>query len=707
MTLHGLAQGAFTVSAILAVVGAVWAFAGSRTVLARSVGRGALLGMLLLLAGHALVVRPWIPDSLWHEFHAADLLSEVEDPPADGWVTRMHGPAYAGILKSLRAASFGGLSVFSVNYGLSLCSALLLFLLVALAAGVRAAWMCALMLLLLPVRLRLSCTESMFVLVEFLSILAGTLAVLSVRTRRAVHLAAAGACLVVLAQVRAEMLLLAPAAALVYLAALRGDLPRAPVRRWVWFATAAGVLLVPRALEVLSLGDPRTGQLAGSAGLWDIGRLGLARTNAFFDPAWTPVILPGLLVAGSVLLFRRRRALFFAVTAHWAGFTHFYAQHLTCPALEARTALATQYILVAIAGWGIHHAASRLGRAGRLAAEGAALALIVLMPVLQRDSIRTLDTQQEEHGLLRSAAEVLPDRAVVVYLSEEDDPQLAVKRAHQGRLLSRAAKARGKRFVLLGIRPFLALAREVKLEGFYFYEGPACRIGGVEPTRADPPGENPLCSRMRSSFEFEPALLSRITDRSFGPLSMRGGSRTMGFHRVAGVRDGAPVRPFVPREGVSFWLSVGLDGTASGREDLARAALRLASEGPGASGGGEIRDRERLFSAAMLYQSLGDLEAARKLIERLLSADPGEARYHAALGTILALRDRPAGAEVGLRRAIELDPGYLPAYATLGSVLSGRGDRGGALDVYDAALRAARRGDPMAGHIRRERAKLK
>jgi len=564
--------------------------------------RPATWGLLLLLLGaHALFVKPGLPHALWHEQHAVEFVTGVDAPLGFGGLESMHGPVYTQVMKG--AAALVGrpfsVSLPSLNYLFSLAAALLFFLCIyALSRQERLAWVALGMLLFLPIRLRLSTTEDMFVLVELFSLAALLCFTVAIQRRRPPVFALGVLSLWALMHLRAEMMLLAPLLAAWGFSLYREELPPGFFRaRWVLGSVVGAALLsAPRVAEILLWHDPRIQQLAPLQPLRLIERLGFSGLNAFFTPGFTPVLLPVLFAVGLVLLaLRHRRAFWFAAGSLFV-LTVFYAQHLSCISLKVRTALASQFLFVGVAAFGFHDSAGRLGRRGFAGSCVLLACLLAAAPYAFRGFLRTLYTSQQEHRLLARAAAILPKGAVVVYLSEEDDEGLHQNRFYQRELLAREGGP-GKSFVLLGVRRFFGLLGEMKPDGVYFYSGALCVS---VPWLGDNPGRDqgklpgyvhPLCRRMGGAFVLEPVLETELTGPSLSWDALEGERRTAGLYRIRGGRPPqGKISP--PEPGAwesSTWIRVASEAKDAGQRAWALQALARAESGASSEDAGHIR----------------------------------------------------------------------------------------------------------------------
>jgi arylsulfatase A-like enzyme/Flp pilus assembly protein TadD len=98
----------------------------------------------------------------------------------------------------------------------------------------------------------------------------------------------------------------------------------------------------------------------------------------------------------------------------------------------------------------------------------------------------------------------------------------------------------------------------------------------------------------------------------------------------------------------------------------------------------ESNDPATLQLTGQVATTLGRLELAAGVFERILEIDPAYAEAHMGAGIVLLAADRPADAAPHLRRAVELDPGLAESWNGLGAVEASRGD-------WEAAARHWRR----------------
>jgi predicted O-linked N-acetylglucosamine transferase (SPINDLY family) len=94
-----------------------------------------------------------------------------------------------------------------------------------------------------------------------------------------------------------------------------------------------------------------------------------------------------------------------------------------------------------------------------------------------------------------------------------------------------------------------------------------------------------------------------------------------------------------------------------------------------------------LFRISLLELQVGHPEAALALIERAITAAPGEPRYQFGLGQALAALRRWEEAASAYRRFLDADPQSADAHFALGIALQALGDLGGAIGAYEAAVK--------------------
>ncbi|MFH2202761.1 MAG: hypothetical protein ABIJ96_06585 [Elusimicrobiota bacterium] len=535
MALHAVVVAVCFTSLALLGVGTL----ASLKILARpfsSLKKSDAVVLALLLAGHVFFVKPLLPHNIWHEQHAVGLLTIVE---GSNMLEDLHGPSYRGAMTALHAVSGGKLSVFSLNYAVSCVSALLLFLLVfLLTGGSLPAQFAFAMLLFLPVHMRLSTTESVFVLAEFFSLLTLTLFLIAARTRRLPVFFLGLLSLVTVMHIRAELAPLFPLVLLVYLLGMRHRLPPGLYgKRGLWAGAAAVMVLgIPRALELLGRGDSRvTGGMPPQELLltW-LDRL--PHLNIFFDPGYTPAVYIALFLVGLAYLCKENRRLFWCVNMHWLLLSVFYLAHLSCLALRVRTAMTTQFVFIGTAAFGLHSLLQRLRQRERKIASIAALALVCALPALHRKFLRTLYTKQQEYLFLVQAARLLPDSSLFVHLSPTDQPGIRQNLEYQMRLIVHEAGKHGKTITPMGIKAFLDLPPDGEAGDAFFYRGVSCysipRLTPEPPHGGSADYVHPLCARMEERFELAPVRSIEVARIPHTEFTMEGEKRAVSLSRI-------------------------------------------------------------------------------------------------------------------------------------------------------------------------------
>ncbi|HBL16646.1 MAG: hypothetical protein A2X36_16690 [Elusimicrobia bacterium GWA2_69_24] len=588
----------------------------------------AALLLFAVLAAHALWVKPLLPHAPWDDRAGVALMESVKgrsdalrDPEAAG-------PAYGWTLRAADRLTGGVVSVFSLDYLFSAASVLLASLLVYLLSG--AGWAAVLtggVLLFLPAHMRLSVTESPWVLVEFWSLAALCCLAGAARTRRGLWLPAAAVCFAALAYTRAEMAVLFPVGAGVLLWLLRRGFPAGAWRKPA--AAAAGVL----ALAVCGLqAVPGASRLAGqwqwlwlhpSDGL--LSALGLRKLNAFFDPGVTPALYMVLGLIGAFYAFRRSRRLFVGAGFYALWITAAYAPGLGTAGLRLSSGLATQFIFAALAAWGLYCLTEELGPRTRAAARVLAGVYLAALPFLYRDFLGTLYAHQQEYALLSAAPGDLPAGAVVAFHPGDGAPGSA-------ELLQLAGPARrgGKPAVTLSLQRLFALGSGAPLARAYFYKGVDCYVVREDRdamiTRGMELGDSysdPLCKRMAETFVLEPVRETKVLSRSLGLRVIEGDRRPIGLQRILGRRPRGPASaPQEPAPPASEWILLANRAAGADRADLAAAALARGEKSAGP------RELEWM---ADLYQGIGQSCRALAVLKRLASSSPGDLSVAAKL----------------------------------------------------------------------------
>ncbi len=110
---------------------------------------------------------------------------------------------------------------------------------------------------------------------------------------------------------------------------------------------------------------------------------------------------------------------------------------------------------------------------------------------------------------------------------------------------------------------------------------------------------------------------------------------------------------------------------------------------PAAPPAAAVAAQQAELDKARAAMDKGKLEAARDAVEKLISADAGNAAAHALLGAILLKQRYGQKAEAELRQAIKLAPQGLEAYRTLADLKTEQGDLLEASRALEAAHKVA------------------
>jgi len=680
-----------------------------RRVAFEGIDRRLLFAMCLLAAG-LMAIKPLVPHTIWHEQHAVEIVVQVEARQAEGGMEALHGPGYPVVMKTLHRIFFGRLSVFSVNYLISIGSVLLMFLLMRLAfAQTGPALAAASLLGLLATHLRLAATEDTHILVEFLSLLSLFLLLLFQRTGRRLPFGLALLALLLLMYTRAEMMLLAPLVAAAWvLSGLDGRrLLRLAQDPGIWACLlAAAALCVPRAVEIVRLADPRIRQfLPPSDMLQHYKNLGLQGISPFFNPEFTPAVYLVLLVLGLVGLFKDNRRAFLFWNFQWLLMTYYYSTHLSCLSLKIRTAMASQFALVAIAAYGFHFVTRSLGSRNRIFAHLLLHGCLLVGLWNRRDFLTTLFTKQQEYGFLTAMVERLPSTSGLVYLSQADDPDLIQNREYQKHLVDFLANRTGKRVLLVGARQFLKAQEKGSLGRCYFYKGVACYTLPRTRSRPVPPAEmkdpvyvHPLCRQIQDTFLLEPVQEATVGSKSHSWDAIEGDARTIGLYRILPVGDSSAERPraaegepeigcgsaTLPGRGVYL---LGRSAELSLRAEAALLrAVALFERGSLREGFHEYNKAAEPFTPEVLAAIRRYCQDRGHLCDPLERAQQGMDRLIEEGVRLLKSGQRQPALE-RFDRALAINPEDVSALLNRGFVAAVTGDFGSALRYYDAVIR--------------------
>ena len=135
-------------------------------------------------------------------------------------------------------------------------------------------------------------------------------------------------------------------------------------------------------------------------------------------------------------------------------------------------------------------------------------------------------------------------------------------------------------------------------------------------------------------------------------------------------------------------LAIELGDIAAAEERLAQAETVIRSNQF------EALRNDMLTVSAALEALKGNWEAALRLRQDFLRANPADIFIHATLAECLRELGRLDEAEQAIRQAIGLLPGSASAHVELARILEARGDRAGALEALDRALGFWSRAEP-------------
>lgn len=513
----------------------------------------------LLLAGLVVacfvVLEPMAPHTVWHAMnHGIRRIAEMRDGGFAPDLSIQHGSGYFLLIRVLfDDVTFRTISLFSVHYIVSVVSVVLAFLLAhVLFRSDRAALLAALMLALLPLRLRLAASDEMFIVAEAYLLLTLLLVAIHGRTGDDRFFVLALGPLFLLTQTRLEMMALGPLLAGVFLVAERPASLRPGLVR-VTASVVFVVLQIPRLAPVFGNLDPRVEKAPATLAVLT-GGLG----NPFFDATWTPLALWVLFGLGCAVLLVNDRRRLVALTACWLVASLLYRGYHGSLSAYVRTGIPSQPFLVLIAAYGADRAIAwvearvvPLGawprRAIGPALAGAVAVAAVQGLVARKPVVQAVYSTQEEYAVLERAWHALPIPSLLAYLSDADeDMPNALDRHYQQTFLQRSD---GRSDVaMIGLRELLTGARQASLDvPTLVYLGAPCfkipwRPDTAETREApDVPGwEHPLCAEVRRRFRLVPIVEGTVHRPNLSEARdvTQGTVRTIGLYRVAGVLEG-------------------------------------------------------------------------------------------------------------------------------------------------------------------------
>lgn len=384
------------------------------------------LGRSWWLVVAVLVLAGWVLRSPLGVFmpahvnaHAYETHQELKQPVGDGYLA--YGNGYRALFVVIHPS--GEVSerfVYETNAVLGALSPAVLFLLVLLLArDPRPALAAAVILAILPAHVRLSASESRFVLAGLLALGGATLLVLAQRTRRTMPALAAALAWAVAVQVRPEVALLVLAIPLLVHAAEGRWPPLWPTLagllifavlcgEWLWLLAhhrttsgAASDVSLARMLDLGAAVGLGTGQSPGA--VWFDGR---------FTPGWLPLCAGvGLIVLG----LRRRWTQCLALLAlAWLGMaTGLAFQH---GANNLRLQLLAQPFWAALAGIGLAAVASFARAQHTRLLDGALLCLLAGATLWSHGPLAThAYTPQREYLFVKNTLPRLPGDCRIFY----------------------------------------------------------------------------------------------------------------------------------------------------------------------------------------------------------------------------------------------------------------------------------------------------
>jgi tetratricopeptide (TPR) repeat protein len=167
-----------------------------------------------------------------------------------------------------------------------------------------------------------------------------------------------------------------------------------------------------------------------------------------------------------------------------------------------------------------------------------------------------------------------------------------------------------------------------------------------------------------------------------------------GGDRPGAVREFGAALSFAPEIADSkFATDLKTRDLAMWRMCLAEAIARLRARNP------DGQDVANQAAVARLLIEQGDLDAARRMLERVTGAMPQFSRAWANLGYLEMTAGDSAGAEQSLRKALFLDGGFCPARMLLARIQRGYGDEDAAANLEGMCADGGR--PPVSQHARR------
>jgi hypothetical protein len=529
------------------------------------VRRLAWVALVAIVAADVIMVRLWVPHAAWQPSeHGFAVVTQIERGLKG--LERLelamnHGHAWSIVLGGLqRVVLRGSLTVFEINHALSVAGLVVAFVLARVLSGTdRVAVLATLALAALPMRLRLSATETMNACLELFLLSAFLYLALWSRTGRRSLLPVGLAALALAMQCRLEFVLFGPvlAGALV-LAVTRGRLAARLREAGTWLSLAGFLAAVAPWLIYLALsGDPRLrrtpdilprllGPLIESPGAF----------TPWTDPSWTPVAFGALVLAGQWFLARRDLPLLVFADVFCLALALLYSHQADSVSTRVRTAATCAFPFALVAGYGMDGLlalAQRVPRLPRAAGAAAAVALagsiaasfVPCVPALTR-----VHACQQEYAFLEEVERILPSPATLVTLTATDHGSAFVVTRHLEEGFADTGSQRTVKSVAQALdAPDALLA--VPGPDAYWYRGLPCRIPPVRPDTIPwrplvegPDWVHPACLAMEKRFALVPVAEREVEGGGehlgLSPERMVTERARIGLYRIVGVRAAPP-----------------------------------------------------------------------------------------------------------------------------------------------------------------------
>lgn len=487
---------------------------------------------LLLLAGvsaAALALRLLLsPRTFLHEYyHIAETVSAYLTSSDLVATYGQTGPALFRAVALLAGRPDDEQVIFLTNAVLASLAipALALFDLALFARWPRA--LCsAVLLCVLPLHLRFSAAEDLFVLAVTFALWSLALFALYLRTRRLADALAAALALALAMQARPEMLFF-PAAFVALLLCVRpGEWRMLFDRRTLLAGALLAALLVPRALELraaLQVGPPPEAKLPALTHYF--------QSLVLFQLSVTPATYWLLLAAGAGWCLWRAPGVLLWVSAVCAGTTLFALSIFDNPPYRLRSQILPSALAMLVAGGAAPLWLALWGRRQRLARALGSVALgavAVLIVVGWRGFVGELRDQQLEFAFLARTVPQLPERATLLAATAGGGRNIDV---FPDFLLRRA----GKQFRLVDVRQAASgeAAWPADRDELLYYQGMFCFFAFD-----DEPAPEPMtaaCRAVHQRYVAEPLFVEELAVPGYSHLQYAGdgdGPFRIGFFRL-------------------------------------------------------------------------------------------------------------------------------------------------------------------------------